>query len=396
MAPADLAFAASPVECLLGATGSVASLDRSVDWNPNAWMRATTHIVPVPPGEVQMFVGIDSHKDSLSACCVDGSGSQLQAATFPNTPDAHTRLLVWVRCAGTVERAGIEGAANLGAGLARSLADAGVDVREVPCHLTVRERRRLRQHGKSDPLDALAIARVTAREASLPPARQSGPAEDLKVLSDYRDELVVERNAAVNRLHADLAIVCPGYARVCPSLVSSRSLDKAARLLRSAPTVRAAVARSRVVRLRQLDREIAALAVQLARLVAETGSGLVEIKGVGSLLAARILGEVGNIRRFPSAAHFASANGTAPIPVSSGRTDRQRLNRGGNRRLNRAIHFVALTQSNFEPRAAAYLRRKQAEGKNRREALRALKRHLSNVIYRCLVADATPSASLAA
>lgn len=334
-----------------------------------------------------MFVGIDSHKDTLAACRVDASGRQLGAAVFANTAAGHRQLHRWALAEGRIERFGIEGAANLGAGLARALLTDGETVCEVPCALTVRERGRLRRSGKSDPGDALAIARVTAREADLPPARQAGPSEDLKVLSDYRDELVVERNAQANRLHADLAIVCPGYASRCRHLVSARALTTAVRLLRGTRSVRAVVARRRIARLRELDRQIAQLGSQLADRVAAESTSLTALVGVGPILAARILGEVADVARYPSEAHFASANGTAPIPASSGRTDRHRLNRGGNRRLNRAIHYVALTQATWEPRAVVYLQRKRAEGKTHREALRCLKRRLSNVIYRTLAAD---------
>ena len=196
---------------------------------------------PAPPscsgGDQRVAVPrVDSHKDSLAACLVDQTGAQLAAATFPNTPDGHGDLLAWVDRSGQLTRAGVEGAANLGAGLARLLRDQGLDVREVPCALTVRERRRLRRPGKSDPTDALAIARITAREHDLPPARHAGQAEDLKVLSDYRDELVAQRTAEANRLHADLAIVCPGYARHCRALSSAQALHTAAQLLEQAKT----------------------------------------------------------------------------------------------------------------------------------------------------------------
>jgi len=128
---------------------------------------------------------------------------------------------------------------------------------------------------------------------------------------------------------------------------------------------------------------------QLEVLVAATGTTLAGIVGISHLNAARILGEVGDVRRFRSPAAFAAGNGTAPIPASSGRTDRHRLNRGGNRRLNRALYVIAITQTRHEPRAADYLARKRAEGKTRREALRCLKRRLSDVVYRQLHADLT-------
>jgi transposase len=340
---------------------------------------------------VYLFCGVDSHKDTLAACLVDQTGRQQAAASFGNTPAGHRQLAAWLDQHGPVSRVGVEGAANLGAGFARFLHEQGVDVREVPCALTVRERRRLRRPGKSDPTDALAIARICARDADLPPARQAGLAEDLKVLSDYRDQLLALRNAEGNRLHADLAIVCPGYGGVCRRLTAERSLAAAEQLLADLPMIRAQVARRRISRLRELDGEIRQLAGQLTRLVATSRTRLTDLVGVGPILAARILGEAGDISRFPDSDHFAAANGTAPIPVASGRTDRHRLNRGGNRRLNRAVHYMALTQATREPRAVAYLARKQAEGKTRREALRCLKRRLSSVVYKALLAGPKPS-----
>jgi len=167
-------------------------------------------------------------------------------------------------------------------------------------------------------------------------------------------------------------------------------LAAAEQLLADQPSVRARLARRRIMRLRELDGEIGQLAGQLATLVAAGRTRLVDLVGIGPILAARILGEVGEVARFPDADHFAAANGTAPIPVASGRTDRHRLNRGGNRRLNRALHSVALTQATWEPRAVLYLARKQAEGKTTPEIIRCLKRRLSNVVFKALLADPKP------
>lgn len=337
-----------------------------------------------------MFIGVDTHKDTLAACRVGGNGQQVDEGTFRNNELGHAELLEWARQAESPVRVGIEGAANFGAGLAQVLYAHNIDVREVPCKLTGRERQRLRRPGKSDPSDALAIARVVAREQDLPPARRSGAHEDLKVLVDARDELVVQRTAESNRLHADLAILAPGQHD--QPLVDSAGITAAVRVLRGRVEVRAQIARRRVARLRRLDREIVELTEQIKHAVSATGTTLTSIVGVGALTAARLLGEVGDIRRYPSANHFAAGNGTAPIPVCSGRTDRHRLNRGGNRRLNRAVHTAARTQAQWDPRAKDYMDRKRAEGKTRAEALRCLKRRLSDVLYRTMTNDAKSTA----
>ena len=339
-----------------------------------------------------MYLGVDSHKDSLAACIVDVAGREVHARTFANTTVGHRQLLRWARTGG-VQRFGIECTGTYGAALAKALLAEGLDVREVPPKLSVRERRRGRRLGKSDPLDALAIARVTAREEKLPPVAKPALCEELGVLCDYRDELVTRRSAIANRLHCDLSVICPGYTSTCRSLVSGAALTRVTYLLRGQHSARADVARRRIAELRRLDLEIKARTREIATLVRITGSHVVEIKGVGPLLGARILAEVGDIRRYPTSSHFASANGTAPIPASSGKVVRYRLNRGGNRRLNRALHYVALVQAHSDDRAKAYLARKISTGKSGKEAVRCLKRHLSDAVYRALQADfATPQA----
>jgi transposase len=335
-----------------------------------------------------MFIGIDTHKDTLAVSCVDSAGQQVAQQTFANSPAGHVKLLSWARChASELDRIGIEGSANFGAGIAQFLYLAGIDVREVPAKLTGRERTRLRRPGKTDPTDALAIARITARDHELPPARRCGPNEELKVLVDAREELVTARTAEANRLHADLSILLPGYSDQLRSLVHPDSVTRAARLLKPLDGARARVARRRISRLRRLDHEIAEMTSEIKQAITDLGTSLTDIHGVGAITAARIIGEVGDIRRFPSKHHFAAGNGTAPIPVASGRTDRHRLNRGGNRRLNRAIHVIARTQAAWYPEAKTYMDKKRAEGKTRAEALRCLKRRLSDTVYRTLRED---------
>jgi transposase len=335
-----------------------------------------------------VFIGIDTHKSSLAVCVVDELGRQLAVESFANDPPGHRRLHGWVsEQAPGPRRFGIESSSWLGHGLALFLLAQGEDVRDVRGHMTKRERVRLRGHGKSDPRDAFAIARVAARE-QLAPARTDSPARDLKLLSDYRDQLLSERTRTQNRLHADLVTIRPGYEQQLPSLATPPKLDAAERLLEDDQSVQAALARRRIDRIREIDAERRHVEREIRRRVRDLGTGLVDLVGVGELVAARIIGEVGDIDRIPSSRHFASLNGTCPVPASSGQRQRHRLNRAGNRRMNKAIHMMALTQARMDPRARAYVTRRQAEGRSHREATRALKRHLSDVIYRQLRQDA--------
>src|SRR5262245_6713255 len=335
-----------------------------------------------------LFVGIDTHKSSLAVCIVDELGRQLATESFANVPGDHRRLHAWVAEQAPGERRfGVESSGWLGHGLAVFLLGLGEDVRDVRGHMTQRERVRIKGHDKSDPRDAYAIARVTARE-QLAPARADSPARDLKLLSDYRDQLLSERTRTQNRLHADLVTLQPGYERQISSLATPPKLDTAWRLLEHDDSVQAELARRKIERIREIERERREVERKIRRRVHELGTSLVELVGVGELVAARIIGEVGDIGRIPSSRHFASLNGTAPVPASSGQRQRHRLNRAGNRRMNKAIHMMALTQARMDPRARAYVARRQAEGRTHREATRALKRHLSDVIYRQLRADA--------
>jgi transposase len=333
-------------------------------------------------------IGIDAHKRTLAVCLVDELGRELAGREFGNQPRGHRALLAWAtKLAPGERRFGIEGSGWLGRGLACFLLGQGETVVDVRGSLTDRQRRRLRGGGKSDPRDALAIARVTARE-ELPPARPDSPARDLKLLCDYRRQLLAERTRTANRLHVDLVSLRPGYEATIPRLDTPAPLAAAERLLAGESGVQAGLARRRIETLRRLDSEMSQLERELAQSVKTSGSGLPGLVGVGYLGAACIIGEVGDIRRVASKARFARLNGTAPIPASSGQTQRHRLDKGGNRRLNHALHMMALTQARIDPRARAYLERRRAEGRTQRDAVRALKRHLSDVIYQQLRRDA--------
>jgi transposase len=339
-------------------------------------------------------VGIDTHKATLAACAIDDIGQVLGERTFANEPTGFTALLGWISELGEVSRIGLEGSAGYGAAAARFLLAAGMPAVEVPPQLSHRERIRTRRAGKSDPGDALAIARVTLREAELPPVRLDDASRELKLLVEARDDLAAEMTRVRNRLHADLVVIAPGYSAVATNLVAEKYRRAIGKLLRRMPGVQAELARGRLARLGELATELSDLDRQIDQRVA--GHPLRQLWGAGPLVTAKLLGEIGDIRRFRSADAFAMLAGVAPIPASSGQTSRMRLNRGGNRQINRALHGIVLAQVRTYQPAKDFVARKKAEGKSWREALRALKRHLARIVFRLLSQPARQASSLGA
>jgi len=331
-------------------------------------------------------IGIDTHKATLAACAVDALGMAHAERTFDNDPAGHRALLEWARAADPNAVIGVEGSASFGAPAARVLIAAGRSVREVPPQLSRRERIRTRRAGKSDPGDALAIARVTLRESDLPLVRLADRSLEIQLLVAAREDVVTEMTRVRNRLHADLRVLVPGYGASVTSLTTVRHQRTVARLLRSLAGVQAELARGRLGRLQALGTDEHTLAAQIGTRV--DGHPLLALPGAGALVTARLVGEIGDVRRFRSADAFAALAGVAPIPASSGQTQRMRLNRGGNRQLNRALYTIALSQAFHHPPAMAYIARKRAAGKTWREALRALKRQLVRTVFRLLQAGA--------
>jgi transposase len=327
-------------------------------------------------------VGIDTHKNSLAACLVDERGAALDERSFSNAPAGHADLLAWIQDTGFEVVIGIEGSASFGAPAARFLVAAGREVREVPPQLSHRERIRTRRAGKSDPADALAIARVTLRETDLPPVRLVDRTLELQLLVEAREDLVAEQTRVRNRLHADLRTLLPGYGETAANLTAVRHQRAIGRRLRGLRGVQAELARSRLARLCRLRIEIADLTARITERV--SGHPLLALHGAGVLVTAKLIGESGDMARFRSADAFAALAGVAPIPASSGQTQHLRLNRGGNRQLNRALYTIALIQAVHHPPARAYLARKRAEGKTGRDAIRALKRQLVRTVFRLL------------
>jgi transposase len=328
-------------------------------------------------------IGIDTHKRSLAACAVDGVGGIVDERTFANDRAGIAELVTWaIRVAPRVT-IGVEGSASYGAAAARHLVTAGLAVREVPPHLSRRERDRSRRPGKSDPGDALAIARVTLRETDLPPVRLEDPSTELGLLLDAREDLVRAQTQARNRLHAHLVVLLPGYTATAARLVRGPQLMAIEQALRPLVGVRAELARELLTEVRRLGRRAAEFE-QLIRGRVE-GHPLLTLPGVAGLTAARLLAETGDITRFRSSDAFAMLAGVAPIPASSGEIRRMRLNRRGNRKLNRALYTIAQSQAIHHEPARAYLARKRTAGKSRPEALRCLKRQLVRSVFHLML-----------
>jgi transposase len=259
-------------------------------------------------------------------------------------------------------------------------------------------RRGEREPGKSDQIDARAIARAVLREGieRFPAAFLDEQAVEIRLLCDYREILVAERTRLINRLRWNLVVLDPDLEAKIPSrkLDYPGQLQRITRRLRVLPqTARVRITREQVKRIGMLTREAEALKRELRDLVRAHRPELLAETGCGPLCAAILIGQTAGAERFASDAHFARMAGVAPIPASSGRRDRHRLHRGGNRQLNRALHVIAITRGRIDPQTRAYLQRKEAEGKTRMEAMRCLKRHLARRYYR-LLSEGSRSTSL--
>jgi len=329
-----------------------------------------------------IVIGVDVHKHSLSAVAVDERGRQLDAR---ETNDA-LELLAWAKGLGRRRLWALEDCRHVTRGLERTLQRQRQRLVRVPPRLTAPERRRGRTRGKSDLLDALAIARAALREPRLDsPRPQEARLRELKLLVDHRDDLVDERRRCQQRLRWHLHELDPGIRVPLGALDRAVWLDRLSRqLTRSEQTTQVRIARELVGRCRALTRTITDLDHDLHARASAIAPRLLQLPGCGPLSAAKLLCEIGPIDRFPSDAQLARHAGVAPLDASSGKHQRHRLDRGGNRQLNCALHRIAVTQGRMHAPARAYLDRKQNEGKTRREAIRCLKRQLARTVYTTL------------
>ena len=341
-------------------------------------------------------IGIDAHKHSHTAVAVDEHGRELAKRTSGTTSNDHLALIAWAARYGKERCWAVEDCRHLSRRLERDLLGAGERIARVPPKLMAGARAGARSFGKSDPIDALAVARAALREPELPSARLDGRERELRLLVDHREDLVQERTRASNRLRWHLHELDPGSEPRARSLKHLRNLDCLAAALEGSPGLVARLARELVRRCRELTVEIRELEREISELAQALAPSLLAICGCGALSAAKIVGETAGVERFRSRDAYARYNGTAPLPVWSSNHSRYRLSRSGNRQLNAALHRIALTQAQWHPGAQALLARRKAQGDGSLEALRVLKRRLSDVVYRALKADAAIERSLAA
>lgn len=331
-------------------------------------------------------IGADLHKRSHTVVAVDDQGRRLAEHTVAATPEGHLELLAWARERFGERRWALEDCRHLSRRLERDLVIAGEPVVRVPPKLMAGARRSGREPGKSDPIDALAVARAALREPDLPVARLDGPEREVRLLVDHRDDLVAERTQLINRVRwglLELGIAEPP-AR---ALDRARVLDALAARLADTGGIVARLARDRIGRIRVLTADIDALEREIEALVRELAPTLLALPGCGPLTAAKLVGETAGIDRFRSSAAFARYDGTAPVPVWSANSGRHRLSRSGNRQINLALHRIAITQLRLEGRGRDYVARRMAAGDSRTEAIRALRRCISDEVFRRMRLD---------
>jgi transposase len=346
-----------------------------------------------------VVIGTDPHKAGHTAAALGRERRLLDQVRVSSSPAGYRQLRRWAS-RWPDRRWAVENAAGLGRALTQWLLTDSEAVVDVPPKLSARIRLLSNGHGrKTDQADAFSTALAAWAPAELRAATRDGHATTLRLLSDQRDDLLGRRTHVLNRLHALRAELVPGAVPAHLTADRAQALVRGIRPPAGPQRTRRSLAGDLIGEVRRLDAAAKALEQQLAAAVQTSRTGLVDLFGIGPILAAKILGRAGDVRRFPSAARFASYCGVAPIDASGGDVVRHRLSRAGDRQLNFALHVMATCQARQHPPGRAYYLRKRAEGHSEKEALRCLKRRLADVVYRQLRHDvltaptAAPSAA---
>ncbi|MEJ7633545.1 IS110 family transposase [Aeromicrobium sp.] len=336
----------------------------------------------------RVIIGVDPHKLSVTIEVVDDREKILGSGRFTTDKGGFAALRKYVQ-QWSERRWAVEGSLGVGRPLAQRLMEAGEQVVDVPAKLAARARLLDTGHGrKTDAHDAHSVAVAAVRAKDLRVLAPDGQLEALRILVDQRDQLSNQRVATVNRLHRLLAELVPGQSKKDMTSLQAKAILASVRPRDIVGKTRRRVAADELATLLAIEKKVKALTAEIKTFVNARGSNLMDLVGVGPVVAARILADVGDVVRFADRNRFASWTGTAPLDASSGEQTRHRLSRAGNRRMNRMIHIAATTQIRLDTEGRAYYQRKLAAGKTRMEAMRCLKRRISDAVFRQLVADA--------
>ena len=336
----------------------------------------------------RVFIGVDPHKLSATIEVVDEAETVLATGRFGTDKTGYAAMRRHV--AGFRDRVwAVEGSSGAGRPLAQRLLADGEQVVDVPAKLSARARLLDTGHNrKTDAHDAHAVAVVAVRNRRLRVLAYDADLEVLRMLIERRDELTKAKVQAVNRLHRVLSELVPGQSKKDITVLQAKRILASVRPRDQVGKTRKRIAAEHLAEAAALEAKIKASSKELKALVLARGSHLMDLTGVGPVVAARILADVGDVARFTDRNRFASWTGTAPLDASSGEQIRHRLSRAGNRKANHVIHIAAACQIRVDSPGRAYYRRKLAAGKTKREAMRCLKRRISDAIFRQLLADA--------
>lgn len=345
----------------------------------------------IAPADVVVTGGVDTHLDLHVAAALDQLGRVLGTESFPTTPAGYRRLLAWLRRHGRIDKVGVEGTGSYGSALARFLTGTGLEVIEV-----ARPNRQVRrQFGKTGVIDAIAAARaVQSGEAAGVPKSHDGPVEALRTLKAVQRSGNKARTQALNQIH-QLLVTAPEDLRSRLRTLSRKDLLATCAAFRIAPDDDSLPAMTRLAlrelaqRIGHLDTQPALVGKRLDRITRVVAPALIAIKGVGPEVASTLLMTAGdNPERMKSEASFAALCGSNPIPASSGKTNRHRLNRGGDRHANAALWRVVVVRLSCDERTREYLAKRVSEGKTKTEAIRCLKRYVARKIYNAMPSTA--------
>lgn len=343
-----------------------------------------------------VVVGVDAHKRSHTMVAVDGRGRKLAEKTVPATSAGHTQALRWALSVfdGETTTWGVEDVRSVTARLERDLMDAGAVVVRVPASVVAQVRGSAREVGKSDPIDALAVARAVLQDPNLPRARHDPDSLACKLMVDRRDTLVQRRSATMTRLQWRIHQLDPKRDVSQGKLGTTKHRNELRRWLTKQDGLLAELARDEVDEISQTSEFIQHLERRISAHIEQIAPSLLSLFGCGPLMAAKIVGEAADVTRFRSESTFARFAGVGPLPMWSGSTaGLMRTNKSGNRQVIMALHRIAVTQIRSGGTGADYYRKRIDGGDRPAMARRCLKRHVARAVYRALLADTRRRAS---